>query len=241
MEPNEDKYSKHRPMRKYALGIVVIFAGFFLLLFNTGIMSYGVKHILFSWQMLLIVIGLISLFSSESRTPGYILLLIGGIFILPRIFEMPFNVMHLFWPLILIALGVILLMKRMPHYKKENRSSTQSVDDGYLHEENIFSGSKQRFIHSVFRGGNISCLFGGAEIDLTQTTLAEGTSELEITTIFGGVTLIVPSDWKVVLRTTSIFGGFSDKRIHVKECSDPARILIIKGSTIFGGGEIKSY
>ena len=96
-------------------------------------------------------------------------------------------------------------------------------------------------MHQVFRGGHINCIFGGSEVDLTQATLADGVSELEVNTIFGGVTLIVPADWRVQLKMTSIMGGFSDKRSYIKENTDPSRILIIKGSTIFGGGEIKSY
>jgi len=241
MEPNEEKSAKQRPFRKSAVGIVIIIAGFLLLLFNVGLISPSLKHIFFSWQMLLIVIGIVSLLSSENHTPGYVLILIGMIFLLPRIFEFTFNVSHLLVPTILIAIGIVLLVKRVPHHFIGSHQTTQPLDSGYVREENIFSGSKQRFLQDVFRGGHISCAFGGSELDLTQTTLAEGTNVLEITTIFGGVTLIVPCDWKIILRTTSIFGGFSDKRMHVKETGDNSRVLIIKGSTIFGGGEIKSY
>jgi len=243
MEPNTEKYSNSRRMKKYAFGVVVIVAGFLLLASNTGFFPDELKHILFSWPMILIAIGMISLFGSESRTPGYILLIIGGIFLLPRIFEVTFDVMHLFWPAILIAIGVLILVKRGPHHHHKNyvpREGTQRLDDGYIHEEHIFSGSKTR-VSQVFRGGHVNCVFGGAEIDLTQATLAEGINELEVNTIFGGVTIIVPCDWNISLKTTSILGDFSDKRVHVKESFDPSRKLVIKGSTIFGGGEIKSY
>jgi predicted membrane protein len=195
--------------------------------------------------MLLIGIGIISLFSSESRTPGTILILIGGTFILPRIFDMPFNVMHLFWPIILIGVGVLILTKRLPrrhwHQRRYQVNNAENLEDGYIHEENIFSGGKQRVMHQVFRGGHINCVFGGSEVDLTQASLAEGTSELEVNTIFGGVTLIVPADWRIQLKMTSIMGGFSDKRSYIKESPDTSKVLIIKGSTIFGGGELKSY
>ncbi len=241
MEPNEKKYPKHRPFRKSAAGIVIIIAGLLLLLANIGIISPSLKHIFFSWQMILIVIGVISLLSSENQTPGYVLIIIGTIFILPRIFEFSFNVSHLLIPTILIVIGIVILLKRMPHRIFSSHNATQSPEDGYIHEENFFSGSKQRFLQEVFRGGHISCVFGGSELDLTQTTLGEGTNELEITTIFGGVTMIVPSDWKIILKTTSIFGGFTDKRVRIKESIDNSRVLVIKGSTIFGGGEIKSY
>jgi len=243
MEPNTEKYSNGRRMKKYALGVVIILAGFILLASNTGFFPYELKHILFSWPMILIAIGMISLFGSESRTPAYILLIIGGIFLLPRIFEVSFDIMHLFWPAILIAIGVLILVKRAPHRPRmpfNAEAGKQVFDDGYIHEEHIFSGSKTR-VSQLFRGGHVNCVFGGAEIDLTQATLADGINELEVNTIFGGVTIIVPGDWKVSLKTTSILGGFSDKRVHIKEPSDPSRLLIIKGSTIFGGGEIKSY
>ena len=246
MEPNEVKNPGHRSFRKSAFAVVIILAGCVLLLFNIGFISSEVKHIILSWQMLLIVIGLVSLLSSDNHTPGYVLISIGGIFLLPEIFDL--RVSHLVVPAILIAIGIIILFKRIPAKNTPPLSGTQqpsptayTFENGYVHEENFFSGSKQRYDQEFFRGGNISCVFGGSELDLTKTILAEGNNVLEITAIFGGITLVVPSDWKIILRTTSIFGGFTDKRVHVKENSDTSRILLIKGSTIFGGGEIKSY
>jgi predicted membrane protein len=244
METNATKHDNNPHLKKYILGVIVIAAGFLLLLSNTGILPWEVRHVLFSWQMLLIGIGLVSFFSSESRTPGTILILIGGVFILPRIFDLSINIMHVFWPLLLIGLGVLILTKRMPRRPWQARvhlPNDHHMEDGYIHEENIFSGGKQRVMHQVFRGGHINCVFGGSEVDLTQATLGEGTNELEVNTIFGGVTLIVPADWRIQLKMTSIMGGFSDKRAYVKENPDMSKVLIIKGSTIFGGGEIKSY
>jgi predicted membrane protein len=244
MEANESKHDNGQQMKKYLLGVIIIAAGFLLLLSNTGILPYDFKHIFFSWQMLLIGIGCISLISSESRIPGTILIVIGTVFILPRVFDFPFNAWHLFWPLILIGIGVMILTKRIPGraFTGHQKATTDHpLEEGYIHEENIFSGGKQRVMHQVFKGGHINCIFGGAEIDLTQASLAEGINELEVNTIFGGVTLIVPADWRVQLKMTSIMGGFSDKRAYVRENPDTSRILVIKGSTIFGGGEIKSY
>lgn len=240
MEPNEQK-PEGRITRNYALGVLVIIAGLILLLSNMNILSYEARHVFFSWQMLLIGIGVISLFGNGNRTAGYILIVIGAIFLVPRIFDLNFNVMHVFWPAILIAIGILILLKRMPKRPlKSNFSSHQSSPEGFIHEDNIFSGGKQKVTHE-FKGGQINCIFGGSEVDLTQAVLGEGTNELEVNTIFGGVTLIVPADWKIQLKMTSILGGFADKRSYLKESPDPSRILIIRGSTIFGGGEIKSY
>jgi predicted membrane protein len=118
-------------------------------------------------------------------------------------------------------------------------SNTSQIDEGYINETNIFSGSKHKVINQVFRGGKVSNIFGGTEIDLTHATLPEGQTELTIDCIFGGITLIVPDDWKIILNINSVMGGFSDKRLRIGQSSDPGKVLIIRGSAIFGGGEIK--
>jgi hypothetical protein len=53
--------------------------------------------------------------------------------------------------------------------------------------------------------------------------------------------VIVPADWKIEMKMSSVLGGFADKRTYVKEITDPSRVLIIKGNSVFGGGELKSY
>ena len=61
---------------------------------------------------------------------------------------------------------------------------------------------------------------------------------IEVVNIFGGASLIVPSDWKIKLEMVSIFGGFSDKR-HIID-PNPQKTLIVKGVSVFGGGDIKN-
>ena len=246
MEPVNDTQGRQKLVKKGAFGLIIIAAGILLLGFNFNILPDHLHHIIFSWQMLLIVIGTVSLFTSENKTPGMILIFIGGFFMIPRILDIDTG--KLFFPMLLIAIGLMLLFKRgMFNWRHPfkvagpgNSGFTSYVEEGFINESNIFSGSKHRVVNQVFKGGKVSNIFGGTEIDLTQATLAEGRNELIIECIFGGVTLIVPSDWKVVLNMSSIMGGFSDKRMYIKESSD-SRILIVKGTAIFGGGEVKSY
>jgi len=239
---NSEKYSNCRRMKKYALGGVAILAGLVLLGLNTGFIPITWKSIIFSWQMLLIAIGVISIFGRDSYVPGIILILVGGIFIIPKFGFLPFSIHSLFWPAILIAVGLIVLFKGFrrpigPRWNKDNLV----LDDGYINEETIFGGTKQKVTHQSFKGGKISCIFGGAEVDLTNAALAPGEHILEISAIFGGASVIVPTEWKVIVKNSSILGGFEDKRRIIKESPDPSRVLIIKAEAIFGGGEIKSY
>jgi len=235
------KPAKCSSMKKYVFGAVIVAAGIILLAVNMGVLPPTWKSVIFSWQMLLIVFGLVSISGRDSFIPGIILLLVGGIFILPKFGFLPFSAHSLFWPAILIAIGLIVLFKGFGRPGFGSNIRTGDLEDGYINEETIFGGTKQRVTHQSFKGGRISCIFGGAEVDLTQAVLAPGEHTLTISAIFGGATVIVPPDWKIIMKNSSILGGFEDKRKYIKENPDPGRVLIIRAEAIFGGGELKSY
>jgi predicted membrane protein len=117
--------------------------------------------------------------------------------------------------------------------KNFNRNS------GKINKNAIFAGSDEIYLDEVFTGGEISAIFGGINLDLRRATLPEGETFLEINAIFGGVNIYVPNTWLVETRTTTILGGFTDSRLIDNEKIDNSRKLIITGSFIFGGGEMK--
>jgi predicted membrane protein len=63
-----------------------------------------------------------------------------------------------------------------------------------------------------FRGGDITNIFGGTELDFTQADI-NGRVVIDITQVFGGTKIIVPSNWQVVVDMSAIFAGVDDKRI----------------------------
>jgi predicted membrane protein len=240
----ENHRGRHSKPRKLAFGMIVLVLGALLLADNLGMMPWGFKSIVFSWQMLLIGIGVLNLFGRHSFT-GVILIFIGGFFLLPEIFAFTFSFSKLFWPILLIMIGILIIFRhtlgfnRYDRYKDIPNKPTEDNTEGFIDEVNIFGGSKQRYMSQSFKGGKITSIFGGSEIDLTQAQLAEGTNVLEMVCIFGGSAIIVPSDWHVRSEVVSILGGFADKRINNPAMAHD-RQLIIKGVAIFGGGEIKS-
>ncbi len=237
-------HGKFSKPRKLAFGMIILVLGALLLADNLGMMPWGLKSIVFSWQMLLIVIGILNLFGRHSFT-GVVLIFIGGFFLLPEIFAFAFSFSKLFWPLLLIFVGILIIFRHAlglnRNGKFENIPNRPTGDntEGFIDEVNIFGGSKQRYMSQSFKGGKITSIFGGSEIDLTQACLAEGTNILELVCIFGGSSIIVPSDWYVRSEIVSILGGFADKRINNPSINHE-RQLIIKGVAIFGGGDIKS-
>ncbi|MFT7020739.1 MAG: putative membrane protein [Cyclobacteriaceae bacterium] len=103
---------------------------------------------------------------------------------------------------------------------------------------NIFGGGNQIVSSPSLQGGRITSIFGGSEVDLRQSK-AESGAIIEVTTIFGGSDITVPPDWKIKNQVTAILGGFEDKRTNISH-DDDAPVIVIKGLTLFGGGEIKS-
>ncbi|MFO7574825.1 MAG: DUF5668 domain-containing protein [Bacteroidales bacterium] len=237
---NPDKH-RHHTGNRAIIGVVLLMAGFFLLLRNTNIFPFFIDNIIFSWQMLLIVIGLVITIGSSDKTPGIIVMAVGAFFLLPQIFTDIFGAYRLFWPAVFITLGIIVIFGGQRVSRKLFHRSDSGSDD-FLDMINVFSGSDRQIMSNNFAGGEITCVFGGNKIDLTKSTLAPGVSELEVTCVFGGTEIIVPEDWNVVLKITPILGGFSDERkFSPGRTFDPGRQLTIKGTVIFGGGELKCY
>lgn len=112
--------------------------------------------------------------------------------------------------------------------------------DDFVDVTSVFGGVKKIVVSKNFRGADITCFMGGAEINLSQADI-QGTARIDATNIFGGTKLIVPPTWEVKAEASAIFGGVDDKReIHTMK-PDPTKVLILDGTCIFGGIEIRSY
>jgi predicted membrane protein len=247
METNKRFICKPFRMKKFIFGLLVITAGALLIAFNQGYISDDYRHIVFSWQMFLIAIGIINLGSSDSWILGIVLIGVGGFFLLPELSPEYHDMATNFWPVLLILLGLMIIFKRKKnkdHWKRfkkweEHSETDYKFENGVIVESNIFSGTKRILSPGEFKGGRLSNIFGGAEIDLSQTTLAEGENYLDVDCVFGGISLIVPGDWDVHIMVKNTMGGFVDKRRNVR-ATDTSRKLIIRGKAVFGGGEIKN-
>jgi predicted membrane protein len=124
---------------------------------------------------------------------------------------------------------------------EEYANYIQNQDD-LIEEIAIFSGIKHQILNKNLKGGTIVAIFGGAELDFSQAQLSDEPNKLEMVCVFGGASLIIPPDWNVQINVVSILGGFADKR-HLPNTNsiENQKMLIIKGISIFGGGEIKTF
>ena len=211
---------------------------------------------LFTWQMLLIAIGLFIGFRRGFRDGGWFVpVLVGGAF-LANDYILQGNLRRHIWPLILITVGAFFIFRSRRKYgqacgtqKTNTGIQTETItpiseesytQDDIIDSTSIFSGTKKVILSKNFKGGDIVNIFGGCEIDLTQADMTTP-AVLEVTAIFGGATLIVPSNWAIKSEAVTIFGGIGDKRKITPSTESPTKTLVLKGTMIFGGMEIKSY
>ncbi len=238
MEIQEDP----RPKRQFKLksgvfGLIILAFGVILLLRNMKLMPEEVFHVFFSWEMLLIAIGVINLFD-RNKGLGVILIAVGGAFLLPHIFDIQFSFSKLFWPAIIILAGLVLMFGNFTHCRRRRLNQMQSSDD-FFEDVAVFGGVEKFISTPHFKGGRVVAVFGGVKLNMLQAQFLSESAEIEIVCLFGGVTLIVPPEWNVKMEVVHVFGGVSDKRNLAPV--DHTKTLIIRGVTIFGGGEVKSF
>ncbi|MBN2571284.1 MAG: hypothetical protein JXA68_04090 [Ignavibacteriales bacterium] len=224
---------------RIVVAAILIVLGSLFLLDNYNVFNINIPDYIFKWQYILIFIGLIILAVGNNKMTGIILILVGVI-----------GYWHSLWPLILVVIGLYILLRNKEHFGRHHRiegnvgeapRKEANLSSDYLDEFVMFGGGEKIVESNNFKGGKVTAIFGGYEIDLRDCELAEGENILDIFAMFGGVDLFVPKDWKVVLKTTPIFGGFGDERRKDPNVVYPEnKVLILKGTFLFGGGEIKN-
>ncbi len=240
MERIDDKNHEAGRGVVIVIGTVLVIAGLLLFGDQLNLFPFRVRYILISWQMLLIVLGLIFLSKKEGRLTGTILISIGVFFLLPKLTILPVSAGRLFWPALLVFVGLMILV-RGTFTRGLGYSASKNRGDA-IEDVNVFGGHDRIIETENFRGGEIVNIFGGGNYDMLQTKLAPGNNVLEVIMVFGGSKIIVPQDWDVKVEVAAVFGGFSDKRIKSPEITrDLSRTLIIKGVAIFGGGELVNF
>ncbi len=241
-----DDFDNDRPKKsnKSVVGIIFVLAGLFFAARYMNIVPNFIERFLFSWQALVIMIGIILTVKKENSRTGIILIIIGGIFLISKFNFFWFDLSGLWFPAILVFVGIFIFGKSVNRRKKySNRSHSEGLEDSDMVDRQcILSGGSVFHTSQNFQGGRITTILGGFKLDLTEAQLAEGTNFLDITSILGGVELIIPSEWRVKVAGTAILGAYEDKRkkhSRIEIETDTDRELIITGSVLLGGVDIK--
>lgn len=243
--------------RNVFAAILIIYVGIVWFLRNIGMISPEWFRILFSWQLLVIFIG-IRFLCSKRIWGSLVLIAIGTLFLLPKFGILAAEWLHLYWPLALVFIGMILLFRPprkhhpMAHHRAFHRqfrhgnpqasygNSDYESKDGYVTSNNTFGGDRQIVLDPVFRGANIRNMFGGTVLDLRRTRLEAEQTYIDVECMFGGIEIYLPAEWKLQLEVDTVAGECEDKRYPSILEIDTKHVLIVRGKITFGGIDFKN-
>ncbi len=229
-----------------------IWLGFLLLIIGGGLfvqqLNLPVPDWLFSWKTLLITIGVFMGLRSNFEGTGWPFpIIIGCLFLIGDI--VPDIHWHQYgWPVALIIFGIFLILRPRRNWRRGQNLDLKNYSDvsgekfsneDYISHTAVFGSVEKTILSKDFRGGSLTTFFGGTELNLIQADI-NGKVILDVTQIFGGTKLLVPSNWEVKSEMVAVFGGIEDKRMQ-QGATNPSKVLIIRGTTVFGGLEIVSY
>ncbi len=226
---------------RYIVGLILIVIGGIFFLDSVQVIRFDLPDVIFSFQFILFIIGLLLTINPNSRTLGIVLMLVGGFFLIPKFFPFIHFRFSLIWPVLIIVLGIYIIVKSRGKWSGRPSTSPYEISKDTIDDVAIFGGGTKVINSNNFKGGSITSIFGGSEIDLSGCKLAEGDVVIDVLALFGGSEIIVPRDWNVKVSVTAILGGFSNKsRRDPSLPLDETRTLYIKGFVMFGGGEVKT-
>ncbi len=245
-------------------GFLIVAAGSLFLAKELGV---EIPQWVFTWKLFLIAIGFLIGVKHNFRHAGwFFLMVIGGAFLLADMYP-GIAIKPILWPSLLILVGLAIMFK--PHRRRRdkwqrmhdkfhqrrygrhgrngnpfdcdtNMVGTDTSED-YIDSTTFMAAVKKNVLSKNFKGGDITNVFGGTELNLTQADF-EGSATLDLTNVFGGTKLLIPANWEIHSDLVSAFGNIEDKRpVQPNTSNEKPKILILKGTTFMGGIEIKSY
>lgn len=223
-------YKESTMKTRVTIGVIIIFIGIGMLIDQMSVWSFW-GTLGDWWPIILVIIGVVNLTKNPtSLTFGIVVTAIGLLLLASNLDLIPLTFWDMFWPVMLILLGIALLSR----YQGKRKSKFNDELDIFT----VFSGAEERLTIDDFRGGSVFTVFGGSEIDLSESMMAPEGAKLELTAIFGGIELIVPSDWNVRTKGIPFLGALSNSTHKDYSADVIAPILNINYTAIFGGIEV---
>ena len=228
-------------------GVLIIAIGVLFLVNSTGIAD--LNRLLDWWPSLIILYGAWRLIANRFRHLFWPMLLIAiGAFL--QLGQLGFNIdWGKYWPVALIAVGILILAVGIHKRKRRRRHSTTNsssspiididvsdytdIDDDTLH---AVVGSQDRRISGDFQEGSINVVMGSGSLDLRDARIVNRPATLEVSVVMSEVKIRVPSDWNVRITNSSQMSDTKDTRDIQNDSDNPD--LLISGSVTMGSLQI---
>lgn len=218
-------------------GVTIAAFGGILLLKNLEIINFDSWHLFWGtvWAVGLVLAGLTTIISSRkmlTRAWGLLLMATGVSIGLNAYGIIDVSIWKLFWPVVLIAVGVAVTFSVGSGGYKRSKKSV--ADDSGNEKVAIFYGEESR-VKGDYTGGSATAIFGGVELDLRRANIKDGTV-IDIFTFCGGVSISLPDDVIVKNEVRGVLGGSEDKTVSK---SSAKKTIVLRGECVLGGLEVK--
>lgn len=225
---------RHRSGGQALAGLVLLLLGAALFAQNLDLLN--LRQYARYWSVLPLGLGLIKLVAGGSRGDkvfGVILTLFGGSQLATTLgywSPSPPDVVAF----VLIGVGGYFIFRGL-----FGRPEAEVAPDSneWISAVAIMAGFERTNNCQNFRGGDLTAIMGGCEIDLRQASLRKPAS-IDLFVMWGGIEVRVPEDWSIELRGTPLMAGFVDKTRPPALPSE--KRLVIRGVALMGGVEIKN-
>jgi predicted membrane protein len=207
---------------KLVAGIFFAILGVLLTLEQLDVFDAG--RVLRYWPVVLIVFGLMNLGDAGRRGLATVGIIIGSLLVAVRASMLRFSIFDL-WPLLLIAVGGVIILRALGISGPDQRTNLWSV----------LNTRKVNIDPQDLNRRQIIAFMGGVHANVNDVP-HEGPVTIEVLSMWGGVEIRVPTGWEVIAEVVPIMGG-----IDIKTSGEPnGRQLIVRGLVLMAGMEIRN-
>ena len=217
------------------LGLGVIGFGVLLLLDNLDLVE---ASRMLRYLVPCVLLGIGATVLAKKSASGWLWILAGGWTLLGALDIIDAGFWEFFFPLALVSAGYILVSRsfRAPRPKPDGLSDRDGIANAFA----FMSGNERKNDSSTFRGGDLFAFMGGVTLDLRRAKALPEGAMIDAFTMWGGIEIRVPENWRVVSEVVPLLGGFED---NTKPPADPSAIegrLLVRGVAFMGGIEVKN-
>ncbi len=258
-----NRFRQRCAQRPWFAGSIMLGLGLLFLLDNLNLIEarFFFRNL---WPLAVIVFGLSRLFFGQGgeRIFGAIATGFGGLWLADRLFDWDVNVIGVFWPLILIGLGISMLFRSpgnmfgppvpptppvppIPGASLDGTSAAANDNDyddidqsASIREVAVMAGIERKNVSQTFRGGSITTIMGSVELDLRDCRLANDSARILLQIVMGQVVIRLPRDWTVDSHVGAFLGNVEDR--SDQPVSPTPKRLVLDGSVFMGQVEIRN-
>ena len=223
-----------RPLTSQLLmGLLIIGVGMLFMLDNLHVVD--ARDYVRYWPGVIVAIGLLKLWQARGGggTFAALLFIAAGTWLLLESLAIVSVSLWELWPVLLVFFGASMVWRGMHGHRTVAGADGSATVSAVAVLGGINRGNNSK----AFRGGDLTAILGGCEIDLRQAAI-DGEAVLDVFAMWGGIEIRVPEDWSVSGHVTPILGGYEDKTRPPRGAV--THRLVVRGFAIMGGIEIKN-